>query len=206
MRPTPMLLLLSCALLAAPAAGLGAQSAQRFSLQGSALYVRVSGDAYEELENGIGFEAQARFNPGALSIGAGYQRSSHGLDAGTLGDIDVALAGPFIEPRWVVPVAFRSAAPYLAARIAFLKQSADIEVEGTPLSLEAGGTQINLGGGVLVRLSRTVNLDLGVTFGRIAFDDVEISSPGLGSEVVEDTGGNGTNLVLRAGLAIGLGR
>jgi hypothetical protein len=74
------------------------------------------------------------------------------------------------------------------------------------VELESSGTQLNIGGGVLVRLSRSVNLDLGLTLGRIHFGEVEVTIPGFGSEVI-DTGssGDGQNAVLRVGVAIGLG-
>ena len=52
-----------------------------------------------------------------------------------------------------------------------------------------------------------MNLDLGATFGAIHFADVKADVPGLGSQTF-DTGsaGNGQNLVLRVGLAVGLGK
>ena len=55
-----------------------------------------------------------------------------------------------------------------------------------------------------MRLSPRVNLDLGATYGLINFSDVEVDVAGLGKTKVEGTSGNGSNLVLRAGLAIGL--
>ena len=80
-------------------------------------------------------------------------------------------------------------------------------MSGTTVHLTAGGTQLNIGGGVLLRLSPTMNLDLGATFGAIHFADVKADVPGLGSQTF-DTGsaGNGQNLVLRVGLAVGLGK
>jgi hypothetical protein len=53
-----------------------------------------------------------------------------------------------------------------------------------------GGT-VNLGGGVLARLTSRANLDFGATYGYTRF------SGGIA--------GSGSDLVLRAGLAIGLG-
>lgn len=193
---TPVLALV----LTLPLPGLlGAQSAQRWSAQGSILYVSPSGDAYEGLDAGAGFEAQVRYTPSAFSIGAGYQRSSHDLtfDDGTTES--VTLAGVFAEPRYVIDVGSGSYAPYLAGRVAFLTQK--IAFDG--LEASASGTQINLGGGVLVRLSPRVNLDLGATYGAIDFDDVEVQFEGQ-SATIDGSSGSGKNLVLRAGVTIGL--
>lgn len=193
------LALVTAALTLLSAAPLAAQSAQRLSAQGSLLYVSPSGDAYEGLSSGVGFEAQLRYTPSALSIGVGYQRSSHDLDLGPGFDETVAISGVFVEPRYVIDVGSSSYAPYIAARLALLSQSADVD----GLSASTSGTQINLGGGVLLRLTPRINLDLGATYGAINFDDVEVTYQGQ-TVTVEGSGGGGKNFVLRAGLTIGL--
>jgi hypothetical protein len=180
----------------APAA---AQTSQRFSAQASALFVTLSGDAYESLKNGPGFEAQLRFNPGALSIGGGFQFSNHDIDnEGFENPVDgsIKLYGAFLEPRLVIVTQSTRLAPYVSARLAYLRQSLDVEgFEG-----HANGYQVNGGGGVLIRLAGNVNLDLGATFGYIDFSEATAS----GTTSVDPD--SGTNWVLRAGLAFGLGR
>jgi hypothetical protein len=178
---------------------LAAQSAQRWSAQGSLIYVGTFGDAYEGMSGGPGGELQIRFTPGRLSLGIGGQTSSHSVDLEEFGKQDATLAGGFIEPRFVFDVGSDRFAPYGAARLAYLKQS--LTLEG--LEASASGTQLNIGGGVLVRMSPRINLDLGATFGAINFDDVKLSYQGE-SITVPGTSGSGQNLVLRAGLAIGL--
>lgn len=195
---TRILAVLAMAAIAAP---ISAQSAQRFSAQGSLLYVAPSGDAYEGLEAGAGFEAQLRYTPSAFSIGAGYQQSSHDVFIDEFGNRTAKIAGVFVEPRYVIDVGSSSYAPYVAARLAKLTQSAELEEYDVKVS--ASGTQMNLGGGVLVRLASRVNLDLGLTYGTIDFDDGEITWQGE-KVVVEGTGGKGNNLVLRIGATIGL--
>jgi opacity protein-like surface antigen len=189
--------------LAIPVVSLTAQSAQQFSAQGSLLYVSPSGDAYEGLESGAGFEFQVRYTPSAFSIGAGYQRSSHDLDFTEVGyGIRTAtIAGVFVEPRYVIDVGSSSYAPYIAARLAKLTQSA--EIEELDLKASASGTQMNIGGGVLVRLTPRINMDLGVTYGSIHFDDFKIEQ---GGATFTDPGSDsdGRNLVLRIGATIGL--
>lgn len=181
------------------------QSAQKWSIQGSLLSVGVQGDAYEGLSNGFGFELQGRYTPSVWSFGVGLQYSAHTLE-GTGGDETVNLAGGFIEPRRVVDVGSSSFAPYLSARLAFLQQSIDVDVNGTTITASTSGAQINGGGGVLFRLSPRVNLDLGATYGLINFGDVKVNIPGVGNTTVDGSSGTGRNLVIRAGLAIGLGK
>lgn len=202
-RAIPFAALAALALLALPAAS-HAQSAQRYSVQASGIFVGTFGEAYDGLKDGAGIEAQFRITPSAWSFGFGLQGSSHSFDDTSLGSESVTLAGIFFEPRRVIDVGSSQFAPYVSARIAFLQQSLDVDVNGTTVSASASGAQLNGGGGVLVRLSPRVNLDLGATYGLINFSDVEINVAGAGSTKIEGTSGNGSNLVLRAGLAIGL--
>ena len=188
--------------LVAGSTTLEGQSAQRWSIQGSGILVSAFGDAYEGLDSGLGIEAQLRLTPSAWSFGAGFQVSSHGLSEV---DENVTLAGIFFEPRYVIDVG-NNYAPYLAGRLSFLQQSATInDATVGDIELSASGAQFNVGGGVLFRLNPRVNLDLGATLGIINFGDVEATNSGQ-TFTFEGTSGNGQNVVLRVGLAIGLGR
>jgi hypothetical protein len=218
MRSRPILTLLCGVAALAPA--LAAQSAQRWSIQASALGVGVFGDAYEGLTSGFGGEAQVRVTPSLWSYGFGGQLSQHSLDGFTE---KISLMGVFFEPRRVFDVGSGKIAPYLSARLAYLRQSGSFEVglgrlAQTPdpdvrlslqrraeLSLAASGFQGNVGGGVLVRMSPRVNLDLGVTLGLIRFGDVTAKVDGEGAGSFAGTSGTGQNAVFRAGLAFGLG-
>lgn len=197
-----ILVAVSAALAAAPFAPLAlhAQSAQRMSVQASGISVGTFGEAYKGLKGGPGVEAQLRYTPSTWSFGAGFQFSNHDL---TVLDENVKLLGAFFEPRRVIDVGNTSFAPYLSARLALLRQSADIEVDGTKVTIKADGTQINGGGGILFRVSPTVNLDLGATYGLIHFGDVKAEAAGE-SVTFDGTSGNGQNLVFRIGVAIGL--
>jgi hypothetical protein len=181
-----------------PAVG-QAQSAQRWSAQGSLLYVTPSGLAYEGLENGVGFEAQVRYTPSVFSLGAGYQSSSHGLEFDDGTSETVTLAGFFFEPRYVIDLGRSDLAPYAAARVAFLTQ----KLTDGSFEAKASGTQLNLGGGVLVRLSPRMNLDLGLTYGVIGFGDIE-ATDGQETLTFPGTESDGKNLVLRVGVTLGL--
>lgn len=184
-----------------------AQSAQRWSLQFSGITVGAQGEAYEGLSSGIGGEAQVRLTPSVWSFGAGLQFSAHTVAFDDGSEEDVTLTGLFIEPRRILDVGSSSFAPYVSGRLSFLQQAIEVDAGGgTTVSATASGAQVNAGGGVLFRLSPRVNLDLGATYGLINFGDVEVSATGLGSTVIEGTSGTGRNLVLRLGLAIGLGK
>lgn len=198
-----------------------AQSAQRWSIQASGLYVGVMGDAYSGLDNGMGGEVQLRVTPSLWSYGAGLQYSSHALNQSN--GFNVSLAGVFFEPRRVFDVGSAKFAPYMSARAAYLQQSADLGDVGQArtartnpdvllavaqranLEISASGFQGNIGGGVLTKLSPRVNLDLGVTVGVIRFGDVVAKIDGQNSGTFTGTSGTGQNVVVRAGLAIGLG-
>lgn len=198
-------------IFAISANSLSAQSAQRYSLQVSGIHVGVFGDAYEGLKAGIGGEAQIRFTPGVWSFGLGAQMSKHGSDMEDFSDYNVDLAGVFFEPRRIIDVGSKHVAPYISARLAYLQQSTEVDVyyaefgEST-VKAKASGSQINGGGGLLFRMSSRVNLDLGVTYGLIRFGDPEYEISGQGKVKLDQGGANGQNLVLRAGLAIGLGK
>lgn len=176
-----------------------AQSAQRWSLQGSLLYVGTYGEAYSGMQPGGGAEIQLRFTPGRLSIGIGAQSSTHEIDLEEYGKENATISGGFIEPRMVFDVGSDRFAPYGAARIAFLKQAATL----FGVEASASGTQLNIGGGFLVRMTPRVNMDLGLTYGSINFQDFELSYQGE-TATVEGSSGSGQNLVIRVGIAVGL--
>jgi len=199
-RSSRALTLIALSLLIASGTA-AAQTAQRLSVQASGLFVTLSGDAYENLKNGPGFEAQLRFNPGALSIGGGFQYSNHDVDDPTL-DGSIKLLGGFLEPRYVIATSSSTFAPYISSRLAYLRQSLDLEgFEGN-----SNGFQINGGGGIIMRLGGNVNLDLGATFGYIDFGEATVKDKSTGIETKTEDADSGTNWVFRIGLAFGLGR
>jgi len=187
-----ILVQLAGAALLAP--NLSAQSAQAISVQFSALY---NGSVFDAMRGGFGGEAQLRYTPGALSIGAGFQYTSHDWEIGTE---DIRLYGGFLEPRYRIHTGSNVIAPYLSARLGYLK----FGFTGGELSLDSSVLQINGGGGLLYRLGPRVNLDLGATFGynRSGEGTFRRESSGVAIPVESSTG---TNLVVRLGLAVGLG-
>lgn len=197
-------LLLSGSALLACSVAAGAQSAFPNSLQVSAIYNALSGSDYKDYTGGAGVEVQYRRTAGTWSYGGGIQATSHSLDNSRGIGGSSKLVGLFFEPRYVIPTT-SSAAPYLSARVAVIRQTLDTDeiVQGQgKFSGSATGLQGNVGGGVLLALSRRVNLDLGATFGVVHFGGFTADQSNVN---VTTESGSGTNLVARIGLGIGLG-
>jgi opacity protein-like surface antigen len=174
-----------------------AQTAQRFSVQASGLYAHLYGDAFDGIGRGLGGEAQLRYTPSAFSIGAGFQYTDHdtpGSPGATL-----HLYGGFLEPRYVIDVGSGTLAPYVSTRFSILSQKlTELRDTGQEIETSATGVTLNGGGGVLIRLGSRVNLDVGSTFGYTRFGESE-------TEGVTNPSASGSNIVVRIGLALGLG-
>jgi len=169
-----------------------AQSAQPYSLQFSGLGSVPFGGGLTTVQPGPGWEAQLRYNPSAVSLGVGVEQTFHDVEG--FANRTVTLLGGFFEPRYVVDVGSDAAAPYLAGRIAV----SSISIEEGASSATATGFTLNGGGGVLVRMGSRTNLDLGASVGYKKLGEAD-----LGNSVYDM--GNGANLIVRVGLAIGLG-
>jgi hypothetical protein len=178
-------------------ADLEAQSAQAVSIQVSGLYNGVFGNVFNGLQDGIGAEAQIRYTPGALSVGAGFQYTTHGIEGSPE---DAHLYGGFLEPRYRVHTGSNVLAPYLSARFSLLK----VGFTGGDLSYSSSFIQLNGGGGLLYRLGSRLNLDLGATFGYNRVGAGTVSSKSNGTSIPRPSS-SGSNVVIRLGFAVGLG-
>lgn len=188
--------LMPCVLIAMFCRDLPAQSAQPYSLQASGLFNAILGGLFTNLQDGWGAEAQFRYTPGALSVGAGFQFTYHELEGRTE---DASLYGGFIEPRYRIYAGSNVVAPYVSARLSILKMG----FTGGDLSLSSIFMQLNGGAGLLYRLSPRLNLDLGASFGYDRLGNGTLTSRASGSATrVPAT--SGSNAVIRLGLAIGL--
>lgn len=177
-----------------PPAIVAAQSGTALSVQTSALFVGLSGKAYEGVKAGPGAEVQLRINvPNAISAGAGVQYSYHAFDAAWGLDKPLSLLGAFLEPRYVIHTRSTKVAPYVAVRLAILRQSTSID----NASQHAMGAQVNGGGGLLVALTSSTNLDFGVTVGAAAFGRYSNNKRAAGS---------GSNQVFRLGASFAVGK
>ena len=174
---------------------LQAQSAQPISLQISAL--GVIGSAFTGMKDGVGAEAQIRYTPSAFSIGAGFEYTNHDFEGRPE---DIRLYGGFVEPRYRIHAGSNVVAPYISARFSVLK----VGFSGGDVSLTSSFIQLNGGGGLLFRLHSRVNLDAGATFGYNRLGDGTFSSKS-GGVSVPVASSSSSNLVIRLGMAIGLG-
>jgi hypothetical protein len=155
----------ACA-LASPAI---AQSAQPFGVQVGVLATSIESNG--QRAGGIGVEPQLRFNRlptpeglGALSLGIGGQFTSHAR-----GNDQLRITGVFLEPRWVPPLPSTRFFPYISGRFALLRVRGDFVFaqDGT-----SSGSGIGGGGGLAVRLTRTINLDFGAQALQQQFDPI----------------------------------
>ena len=185
---------MTVALLAAAAVPAAAQSvAPKFSLEPAAYYATVGGDDFEGIDAGMGFDVQGRVKFTALSLGLGYQRSSHGLEGL---DEKVNVSGMFIEPRYEIPSA-ASFKPYLTTRIARVTQS--LEADGS----EAKASGISFGGGVgvMVPLTSSVRLNTAASWNSISLGEIEVDG-----DAIPDSKSSGSSLALRVGMSFSFGR
>lgn len=178
------------------AARIEAQSAQAISLQVSGLYNGVFGNVFTTLEDGWGGEAQLRYTPGALSVGAGFQYTVHGLEDRME---ETRLYGGFVEPRYRIHTGSNVIAPYVSARFSLLK----VGFTGGDLSTSSNFIQLNGGGGVLYRMGPRINLDFGATFGYNRIGAGILRSDTGTDRPFESS--SGSNVVVRLGFALGLG-
>lgn len=200
----------SIVVIAPPAAI--AQTAQPLSVQFSGLYEGLAGDAFDDVRPGTGYEAQLRYTRGAWSIGLGYQTARHGYRYCALpspgGNCLVTIAGRirgsgvFFEPRYVFDAGSDVFAPYVSGRFSIVKQNSS----GDPLyDFSVTGSSANGGGGLLFRMTPRINFDLGGTLGYTRFSSYRAVDRQTGSVITGSTGASGSNFVLRAGVAIGIG-
>ena len=158
-----------------------AQTAQRFSIQGSVLGAQLTAVENEDLKFGAGGELQLRWNPSSFSIGLGVQGTRH-----ELGSNSFTFGGAFIEPRYVLVTMADRVALYGSLRLMAL--TASVEVLGAEVQVDGSG--YSAGGGLLIGLGSRVNADIGITAGK---------------ERYEGRTADGTTVVTRLGLAVGVG-
>jgi hypothetical protein len=173
-----------------PIAG-GAQSAQPWSLQASALAASQTISSGDPI-NGVGFEGAIRYTPSLWSFGGGFQLSTH-----ESGDDNIRIMGVFFEPRYAFDIGSNRFAPYIAGRLAFLNQKLELG-EQPDADFGSSGTAFGAGAGVIIRLTGRVNIDIGAAFVNQGFGDAE--DQGITVELPRFNG-----YVAKAGFTFGLG-
>jgi opacity protein-like surface antigen len=175
--------------------GADAQSAQPWSLQASVL--AAGQDINSGLVTGVGFEGQLRYSRGVWSLGVGYQTSKH-----TAADEFIKISGFFLEPRYAIDIGSERVAPYVAGRVAFLKQNSELHDPDNPTSelftTESNGSAFGAGGGLIIRATSKINIDLGAAFVSQSF--AEVRGEGRVFQFSRFTG-----YVAKGGLSFGFG-
>jgi hypothetical protein len=148
---------------------LHAQSAQPWSLQASLL---AAGQSLNDgIVSGFGFEGQIRYAKSLWSFGLGFQTSKHTAD-----DEHITISGVFFEPRRAFDVGSLRFAPYIAGRIAVLRESAMLHDPVNPTTelfeTSSGGSAFGAGAGFIIRATETVNIDIGAAFVSQSFSAV----------------------------------
>ena len=144
-----------------------AQSAQPWSVQASAVAsahrLGTTGDA-----SGLGFEIQLRYTPRSVwSLGGGFQASSH-----RRGGESLVVSEWLLEPRYTIDIGSDRLAPYVAGRVALLQETSTLFTTAFQTAqFHSSGAALAGGGGLLVRTSPRVNLDLGLSFNVQSFAD-----------------------------------
>lgn len=199
----PRTTVLTLALLGSLAAGAPAQSRQMVSVQASGLLTTLSGSSFDQIGFGSGYggEFQLRLNPSAFTIGAGFQITSHSGTVATFEDDQLTLTGFFVEPRYLIRIESRVIRPYLAGRLAFLRQKVSRGSGASAFEAKATATAIGGGGGFVARLTSNLNFDLGVALTSASFGNYEV-----GGVDINEPAGSGSSFVVKAGLNLGIGR
>jgi len=159
---------LVCLALGGLGATAHAQSAQKFSVQGSGALVFPTASETDFSNNTrLGWEAQLRYTFSRFSLGAGYQQATvYKLDTGTFSG---AVSVGFVEPRYVVAANNRLAL-YLAGRLGASKLLCDPKQDCAEQSLQLA---VGGGGGVLVKLGGRVSIDLGSQYFATKYNNAE---------------------------------
>lgn len=146
-----------------------AQNAQPYAAQLSAFFTTIR--AGNSNVAGAGVELQQRFNRlyategfGAVSLGIGGQYTVH-----TKVKDRLTIVGAFIEPRWVPATGSSTVFPYLSARLAVQQMTGEFQFAEGGKSL---GTAFGAGGGLAVKVTRSINLDAGAQLVRQQFGDI----------------------------------
>lgn len=181
--------LVAAAALAAFAVSAEAQES-KFGIEVAGMYATLSGDDFQGTDAGMGFDAQGRFsiNP-AFSLGAGVQRTSHGIDGASN---DMGVLGFFAEPRYAFAMEGSSMKPFISGRFAMLKAS--LEEGGS--DFEQSGMLFGFGGGAGFMVSPTVQLTGSVTYNIVDMGDLEIDGT-----KVPDSEASGSSLAVRFGVS-----
>ncbi len=162
------------------------------ALEASGVLTSLRGNALGSATEGTGFDLMGSIGVSVLSLGGGYQRSTHAL-----GDADAVVQGVFFEPRVALPIAARNFTPFLYGRVSRLERTIEAGVDRS----ETNGTGLGAGLGTYVWLAPNLQLNTSVGWTELRFGDANDASifPLAGRTT-------GSSWGVRAGLTVGFDR
>jgi hypothetical protein len=164
-------------LLALAAVRAEAQQALGVGLGAVGGYYWLEGDDFEEVDPGPGVEGALRislFN--RLQLGGGAHFSRHRID---FLDTDVDVVMIFAEPRLTFGREWPRVAPFIAGRVGYALQSADVRTTGGRVEVDAAGYVVGGVAGLEFPLNRHVALEFSGTYYWISLGEAEVSGTPL---------------------------
>ncbi len=164
----------------------------QFALEASGALASLRGQAIGSATDGTGFDVMASVGVSVLSLGGGYQRSTH-----SLGSDNAVVQGVFFEPRIALPLVARNFTPFIYGRVARLERSFETGVgENT-----TNGTGLGAGLGTYIWLAPNVQLNT-----TVGWTDLRFGNAGDVSIFPITGRTTGSSWGVRAGLTLGFDR
>lgn len=152
-----------------------------FSVELAPAYQSLGGDDFAGVNGALGIEGLAHYNFGALALGIGYRRHSHGFDFGSAGaelpqgvNVHLKLTSAFLEGRWYTLVDTASRLlPFSSVRLGPVTQSINASARGRAASIEADGILLGAGAGLAYQLTPDIAMLGQVLFSFLVLDQFD---------------------------------
>lgn len=176
-------------LLAVAASSASAQRSVELSLAGG--WLSPTGGDFSDTHSGFATDLAVRAPTGGrYTVGGGLHWSRHGVD---FTDDAYDVLAVFAEPRVLLGSGEGSARPFLAGRIAWVREAITVGTQDR----SANGLALGLLVGVVVPVSDGLDVEAGVGGYHLAFGDFSAGGTGLGID-----GGSGRAIAVRLALDV----
>jgi len=166
-----------------------AQQPLELSIAGG--WLNPGGGDFAETHAGFGGDVAVRVPTGQrYTLGGGAHWSRHGVD---FAEDAYDVLAVFAEPRVLLGSGGAGARPFVAGRVAWVRESITVDTQDRV----ANGLGVGLLVGVVVPLSEAVDVEGGVGGYHLAFGDFSSAGAGLGID-----GGSGRALAVRLALNV----
>jgi hypothetical protein len=162
------------------------------ALEASGSFASLQGNALGSATDGRGFDVMASLGVSVLSLGGGYQRSTH-----RVGGTDAVVQGVFFEPRLALPFVARNFTPFVYGRVASLERSIDAS-DGRQATR---GTGLGAGIGTYVWIAPSIQLNT-----TLGWTDLRFGADDENSVFATSARTTGSSWGVRAGLTLGFDR